>query len=521
MLSQWVRNFSVPEDDIDAITNRMLEQETPMTTDELTRILVEKHLEAERSKIEERYKDAQVYNPAHVYQKGQRLIFSKMDYATAVVADTRSGHNPEYGDFSVIAVEFDDSAYNTLPGQREFAAGLGVAHSLNDASLQDMAAGSTLTTEQIMEEKGHVVRVRVQQALEKNTSLVRVAGYWFPQELVMDIDIGTLHLSEAVLDMAGGGPLTTSDIIDQIGGLGDGPRELQIFSLNLALNQDDRFDEVGPAGTVLWHLKRMQPEKVQTRPALLRYTDIPYNEDLLDDIWFDLETELDDELTPVEFEGNLKKATTTLIYPHRRVGTLPLNAKNRQIFPTARTPRISVKLIDKLDGTTYPGWVVHEHKYVFGLGDYYTKHRLPIGAYVTVEKGDEPGHIIISHDAYRPRTEWIHIMTARGEQVTFETKKRSIGAEYDELYIIGVDDLEGLDQLTETLKNRNLVTILRMLVQELSKLTPQNMVHAITLYSAVNMLRRCAPGPIFALLQANPEFENVGDYYWRLSSEQA
>jgi hypothetical protein len=31
-------------------------------------------------------------------------------------------------------------------------------------------------------------------------------------------------------------------------------------------------------------------------------------------------------------------------------------------------------------------------------------------------------------------------------------------------------------------------------------------------------MRRSAPGPIFATLSANPDFEDVGDHYWTLSS---
>ncbi len=51
-------------------------------------------------------------------------------------------------------------------------------------------------------------------------------------------------------------------------------------------------------------------------------------------------------------------------------------------------------------------------------------------------------------------------------------------------------------------------------VPSLAPLTPQETVHAKTLYSAVNMLRRMPPGPIFAELVSNPAFQNVGDHYW-------
>ncbi|MCD4686364.1 MAG: hypothetical protein K8S97_10545, partial [Anaerolineae bacterium] len=66
-------------------------------------------------------------------------------------------------------------------------------------------------------------------------------------------------------------------------------------------------------------------------------------------------------------------------------------------------------------------------------------------------------------------------------------------------------------------KTPTLTDTMRHLLGELARLTPQRTVHAKTLYSAVNALRRCPPGPIFATLVARPEFEHVGGPYWRLA----
>ncbi len=84
--------------------------------------------------------------------------------------------------------------------------------------------------------------------------------------------IAHLHLAEAVLVMHEGGPLHTQDILKEI----DLPQEvnprLQTFSLDYALFHDDRFDEVGPAGKVLWYLRELEPEEVMNVPERLRYT---------------------------------------------------------------------------------------------------------------------------------------------------------------------------------------------------------------------------------------------------------
>ena len=41
-------------------------------------------------------------------------------------------------------------------------------------------------------------------------------------------------------------------------------------------------------------------------------------------------------------------------------------------------------------------------------------------------------------------------------------------------------------------------------------LSTQGTVHAKSVYSAVNLLRRAAPGPVFAALVSNPRFQATG-----------
>src|SRR5262249_5988501 len=211
----------------------------------------------------------------------------------------------------------------------------------------------------------------------------------------------------------------------------------------------------------------------------------------------------------------------TLIYPHRRVGTLPLTSKIQNLFPTAEeAPRIRITLIDGQTQEEFPGWVVPENKFVFGLDPIYRRYRLPIGAYVSAKATDDPARVIIDFDSHRPRTEYIRLAVPVDGRLTFANFKRSIGAGYDELLIVGAEDLEAVDAVWRTARDRKrgLVEIIRDLVPELARLNPQNAVHAKTLYSAVNIVRRVPPGPIFAALVARPEFQHVGGPYWRLSS---
>jgi hypothetical protein len=45
-------------------------------------------------------------------------------------------------------------------------------------------------------------------------------------------------------------------------------------------------------------------------------------------------------------------------------------------------------------------------------------------------------------------------------------------------------------------------------------LSPQGTVHALTLYSAVNVAMRVPPGPILTTLVTDERYDMVGDNYW-------
>jgi hypothetical protein len=521
----WARNFAIEDEDIEYLTNLLLERETPLETEELARALVQERINREVAALRDRYKDARVYSPARSYQMGEKLVFTEFDYETGRVVGMRPGNNSDYGDFNVIAVEFDDEDMNTTGKHREFAADLAAPHDLSESVEDEVLSGGMgdLTTDDVMNIEGKSIIADLEDNLRASEDLIYMARKWFPRDLLMEVNVGHLNLAEAVLDMAGGGPIRTEAIINDIGGLGKAPMALQIFSMNYALNKDERFDEVGPTGEVLWYLKRLEPDEVQHTPPSLRYTPIDYDYSLLTPNMVALESEIGDEHSPDEvITPTGDEATVTLTYPHRRLGTFPLSNRTIGIFPTARqTPHVSFMLVDGQDGEEYPAWVVRKERYVFGLAKFYRKHKLPVGAYVTVSKGKQAGKVEINFRSYKPRTEWIRLIIPRNDTISFENQKRAIGAEYDELMIMGADDLAGVDavvQLTQQ-QRKSLVAILRSIIPSLGALTPQGTVHAKTLYAALNVLRRCPPGPIFAVLAANPDFQNVGGDYWKLSGE--
>ena len=518
----WAHSFSISATDIDYITNLLLEKETPLSSKELAIALVNSQIEEKRAEVKAQYEGTKIYQPSNTYAVGDRLMFSSMEYATAKISSIRDGVNRDATGFKVAAVEFDKAKYNLSDRQREFAIEYTDEHPLNsdDLDLHPANMDDNYTAEDIINDRQITIVQQVDKALNKNRDLVRIAGTWFVRDLMIEIDIGHLHLAEAVLDMNEGGPLTTEQILTEIGGLGDAPLSLQVFSLNYHMNEDQRFDEVGPAGEVLWFLHRLLPRMVQQVPAILQYNPIEYDRNLLLEDMLQLEYELDDEYSPIKSPQPDEEVSLTLIYPHRRIGTLPINSETQYIFPEAKTPRIAITIVDVIDQEEYPCWIVHEHKYVYGLAALYQKHHLPVGAYVHLNNTNDPSVIEIEFDSYRPRTEWIPLVDGTdGDILHFESAKRAIGADYDEMIIVGVNNLQDVDKLGNDIQNRQvpLAKLLRNLITELSKHNPQKTVHAKVLYSTLNILRRCPPGPIFATLIANPDFENVGGHYWKLS----
>ena len=100
--------------------------------------------------------------------------------------------------------------------------------------------------------------------------------------------------------MSGGGPISTTELIEQIELKADVNSKLIEFSLDLALQEDPRFDEVGPAGKVLWYLQRLEPPEVLEPPLYLRYSGLEYDRSLLNDSMLSLENSLGDELSPIK-----------------------------------------------------------------------------------------------------------------------------------------------------------------------------------------------------------------------------
>jgi hypothetical protein len=84
---------------------------------------------------------------------------------------------------------------------------------------------------------------------------------------------------------------------------------------------------------------------------------------------------------------------------------------------------------------------------------------------------------------------------------------------------IAVPDAGALDEVWQNMirERTSFERVVTNLVRELAKLNPQGHVHASELYAALNVVRRCPPGPMLALLASRSAFTHVGDLHFRFS----
>ena len=513
----WGESFSVSDSDTELINNLLLEAGVPLTSEAMAEAVVRDRLQREARRRANLSASQKIYQPKLSFQVGDELAFPALGFTRGRVSAVRSGHNPELGAFEVIQVQMDGAL-------REFAAGL-PAHKLNEISLESLANPQSLSAEDVLRDHGAGIAEALEARLGGLGEIVRIAGRWFPRALLADISPGHLNLAEAVLDVAGGGPLPTPALLEHIELPKNIDPSLGAFSLEYALQEDDRFDEVGPAGQTLWFLRRLEPTEVVFPPRRLAYEPVEYDASRLIEPLRRLERQLEDEWGPaVEPAPDETEVSLTLSYPHWRVGALPLTTRLARLFPTAyEAPRIRFEFVDAENGSRVPGWVVRPQRYVFGLGEWYAAKGLMAGAYVRVRQGEKSGEVLIEAGSRRPVREWVRTAAvASGGRLTFSMQKQLIGVEYDELMVISAADVNAVDEvwLRSGEARTSLARLVSEIFREVAKLNPQSTVHAQTLYSAVNVARRLPPGPILAELAMRPYFVHVGDLYFRFDESR-
>ncbi len=509
-------DFQFTDQDLEFLYNHLLEIELPQTAEELTIALIASRVKKSVEELVNRKPDeGKRYLPGDTHKVNDVLVFPALGWEKGKVTKIRKSNNPNLPEFDVITVDFEQS------NSRLFASNL-QDHELNQPIKVD-ENDPAFNPSAIFESYGESLTQEITKNLESVDDLVRIAGRWFPRALLVDVNIGHLNLVEAVLDMSNGGPLPTRALMEQIELPTDVNSKLSEFSLNLALEEDERFDEVGPAGETLWFLHRQEPEGVRQPPQTLRYAGSNIETGLVDEeLSSQLLSSVIDELEPDSGKvDNPDEVTISLIYPHWRAGTLPMTKGIRKLFPSAyEAPRVQFKFIDLDSNEDISGWVVRTNKYVFGLREWYQSLELIPGNYVTISKGDKPGEVLISAGKKKPSREWVRtaLIGADGG-IVFAMLKQLVSGSFDERMAVVVPDIDALDKIWETgnyLKQPMDATI-KKIMKEQSKLNPQGHVHVQELYSAVNLIRRCPPQLVLSILQNRSWSNHLGDLYFRLA----
>lgn len=506
--------------DLEDIFNMLLEREAPLTLTEMALPLIRRHQEMLLKEAEKAAElEAAVYKPAETYEVGQSILFPSQNNRIGTVQSIRPGENPAIPDFDVLEIAFDEDETRFFASRLE-------DHALNQEPDVE-GADAEATPEGILDENREHILDAIEQSLRDSEDIVQIAGRWFPRSLLAEVNEGHLNLAEAVLDVSGGGPLHPSEFMEHLDFPGDLDPLLAEFSLDYALQEDERFDEVGPAGQTLWYLRRLEPPEVLFPPARLEYMEHNYSRTQLTDDLLELEAALDDELSDVDLglePEEVQEVTVTLLFPHWRVGTLPLSERLKHLFPTAyEAPRIRFMLVDDHSGDTFPGWVVRSEKFVFGLDEWYRQYDVPAGGLVQLKRGEDPGTVVVSAVNRRSRNEWIRTLSiSDGSRIGFTMLKRPVGSDFDELSVIGLMDPVAVDEawLRSEPWKKPVEKLVSYTFRQLAKINPQTAVHAKALYTAVNVFRRLPPGAVFSELVTRPYYEHVGDLYWRFDESR-
>lgn len=511
----WKEQFEVTDKDVALVYDLILDRAEPVPATTITQEVMAHHTHLEEEELEAELLAGRAYEPRAAYEPGEKVLFPALDFALGTVVGTRPGRSPNYGDFTVIQVEMENG-----DEVREFASALEREHMLNrpegEGGLLD--TDGLLTVSELVEAYGPTVDGRLVEALGKRPEFVLFRDEWFLQDLLCEIHAGHLNIGEALIEIKGR-PLPTAEFLADLDLPAEVSGPVQVLSLERALEADGRFINVGDSGRSVWYLRRLAPQPVVEPPARLVLEVEAYDRGAIDAELLALEREIDDEGSGEEVLGPARQiyaATISLIYPHWRAGTLPLTVRTRGLFPEPTGCCAPVVLVDGQSGDRMQGWIVREESFVYGLEEWYRRYKLPAGVQIRLERTRDPRVINVDFQPQRLKHLWVKVAAVQAGRLVFQMRKMPISCHFDEHLSIGEDNRPSLNQLWEEMRMRgdSVYQVMLRVLPELVKLSPQGTVHAKTIYSAVNVLKRVPPGPVFALLASEPCFVPMAGGYW-------
>jgi len=514
----WLQEFAVHEQDVEYLYEWFLEIGEPRGIGELALKTVEHRCHEEEEALSRRSDGGLIYQPVDAYGVGQRLVFPALDYAAGQVLAVRKGNTPRHGTFSVIKVQLDNEE-----APREFAAELSSDHVLDDSVLRLQESQNLLSPEQLYELYGQSTRELLEEALLQNKDFVHFDGHWFLPGLMPEVSPYHLNIAEAIVDDHRQ-PLAISQLLEGFEET-DWPSSSNIsvraYALNYAFSQDPRFVDLGNPDGLTWYLRELIPPGARHKPVRLAPMHRAQGGEWLSRELHEFVAELVDQADELERPhvvepGNGEQVQFYLIYPHRREGSLPLSSQALRMLPERPADRFMVTFLDQRNGEDIAGWMVPGEGYALGLEDWYRRHEVPVGGVLELRQGDAPFTFLISHEKKRRKADWIRQARVLDGRLTFSMQRKALACRHDKHLLIDGGPADALDGLWTNAGEecRSLLGYLTILFPELAKLSGQGWVHAWTLYSAVNLTRRCGAVPIFAELTRQACFDPVGNGNW-------
>jgi len=526
---EYWRSFVLSDDEIEHLHDLIIEKGIPQTTAFLVYEVVEQCCQAEARAARAEIVPQRVvpYNPRETFRKGQRLLFKRL--GIACVTETWSQYDPNFGEYLSMRVRKEDTDET-----RVFMAGVERGFEDYEPAEVEEPEGWGLgkpapyvAPGEVVEQFGNYVREELTNRLGQDERFVNFGEEWFLAALLERVSMQELTLVEKQIREAGE-PLKLAALV----GVPDEPQTdedfVRRFSCNYALAEDTRFDNVGIAGTPLWFLRALEPPEAVEKPPRLAipavsytreyqyvYRDLKDTERVIDD------EGSEDEAPPPMTAGRIPSVEFVLNFAHRVTGTIPLTSRIWRVFPQANGPRTRITFIDGRSGKHMPGWVMCEDRYAWGLREWYDENLIWAGTYIRLETTENPLEVVVDYIPLpNPKEERVRVARVVDGRLTFEWQTRTIPYKYDPLMLIAETRFEDMEALWLEAEKVGKPTFEVMcdVFPELARLHPQSHVHACTLYSAVNLVRRCAPGTLFRQLSQRVCFDPVGERYWQKGS---
>jgi hypothetical protein len=513
--SFWRDEYEVSSTDIDLITGQILEAARPQRLGLLAATVIMRRMQAEKDAATRQAKSGQLYQPKGHYAVGQTVVFSALDFEAGRVVGVRPGENPKYGGFGVIRVEFDGE-----PREREFATDLDVPHPLN-APIEELVVSidSSVSEADLVRAFEHYVAVKLEPVLAGAPEFVRFNGNWFLRDLLPEIHVGHLNLAEAMIYEAGH-PLPAREMLAELGLPVTGSREAQLFALNRALREDSRFDNVSMRDEPIWFLRALVPEAVYQRPATLAPAFKAQGGEYIGLTMLDMVEEIGDELDDVNAAAVPRDGGSVrfeLSFPHLHAGTMPASQRLLRMMPSDTQRYYPITLIDSRSKRRFDAWVVPDERYICGLKEWYTSAGVCVGAEVAITPTDEAmtfGILVVP--VRSRRSEWVRSAIVAEGDLVLQMQRASLEVRADHNMLLDVPDRDAIASLMAQAARAqlSLTATVRTAFTELTKLGAGGTVHAKSLYSVCNLLRRTGAVPVFAELTRRACYDPVGDGLW-------